>query len=410
MKPLNKDIQILAQSPIRSATTRCNELNGINLGQGVCDLPVQKAIKDAASAAIYNNQNLYSDNRGVSELRQALRHKIANFNLIDVNPDNELLITHGATGGYVSALKTLCDPGDEIILFEPFYGYHRNIAETLGITVKTVSINLNDYAFSIDELKQQISPKTKAIIICTPNNPTGKVFTKDELNTIGQLAIEQDLYVITDEMYEYFTYPGFKHVSFASLDERYWQRTITLSGFSKVFNITGWRLGYAYGPEELIVRMSQIQDLFYVCPVTPLQHAVAEALKLPESYYHELQDTFLHKRDLMVTTLRNIGFDVPNPQGAYYLLVDAKNGPLGQIDNLASTLLEESKVATVPGSAFYLDQNKGHSQLRFCFAQGEDKINQAIKKTLCLFQKSHPLTYLAIKMAHSWAITNNNAA
>src|SRR3990167_2922271 len=225
-KKLNQEVMDLRQSGIRSVTMRCNELGGVNLGQGVCDLPMAEEIKTAAYQAIAGNKNIYSDYRGVASLREVLAEKIKN-------------------------------------------------------------------------LKKVISKNTKAIILCTPNNPTGKVFTKQELLEIGKLAEEHDFYIITDEMYEHFIYPGHEHISIASLNN-FKARTLTISGFSKTYNMTGWRLGYVFGPAKLIEKIALVHDFFYVCPVTPLQYAGIQALQMPASYYEALQRSFLQKRDLMV--------------------------------------------------------------------------------------------------------------
>jgi aminotransferase len=382
MKPLNKHALTLKQSGIRSATVRCVELNGINLGQGTCDLPVQDVAKQAACNAINNDRNTYGEYRGNRKLRNLLAEKIARFNHVSVDPMTELLISHGATGAYVSAIRALFNAGDELVLFEPFYGYHKSVAELFGVGVKTVSLNLKDLSFDIDELKAAISEKTKAILICTPNNPTGKVFTKAELEAIGEVVIANDLYVLTDEMYEHFTYPGFEHTSFASLSPEHFKRTVTLSGFSKVFNVTGWRMGFAYGPEELMQRIALVQDLFYICPATPLQEGIIAALQMPESYYEELDKDFLEKRDLVCTALREMGFEFTTPQGAYYILATATNEQFLQLNNLAADLLEETGVAAVNGEAFYCAANKhkGSKQLRFCFAQNTQKLAQAMDK------------------------------
>ena|SRR3990167_6868686 len=378
-KKLNQEVMDLRQSGIRSVTMRCNELGGVNLGQGVCDLPMAEEIKTAAYQAIAGNKNIYSDYRGVASLREVLAEKIKNFNKVLVNPETEIAITHGATGAYVAALKTLFSPGDEIILFEPFYGYHLHVAKLFSINIKTVSIHIDDLSFDLNDLRKVISKNTKAIILCTPNNPTGKVFTKQELLEIGKLAEEHDFYIITDEMYEHFIYPGHEHISIASLNN-FKARTLTISGFSKTYNMTGWRLGYVFGPAKLIEKIALVHDFFYVCPVTPLQYAGIQALQMPASYYEALQRSFLQKRDLMVQGLRYLGFTCTEPQGAYYMLVDGSNLSFDSGEDLSSYLLERAKVAAVPGSAFYLTAEQGAKKLRFCFALNSECLEKAINQ------------------------------
>lgn len=260
--------ETLRQSGIRAASTECEKIGGINLGQGICDLPTPEVIKQAAIRAIEHEKNVYSACEGVFNLRQAIAHKIQTFNKIPVQAETEVLVTHGSTGAFICATMSLFNPGDEVILFEPFYGYHKNILELYQVQVKAVPINLDDLSVQMEDLEQAITPKTRAIIICTPCNPCGKVFSEQELLAIGEIAEHYDLAVITDEIYEYITYPGYKHVSFARL-KNFKERTITISGCSKTYNMTGWRLGYASGPAHVIAKMALVQDLVYVCPATP---------------------------------------------------------------------------------------------------------------------------------------------
>jgi len=367
----------LKQSAIRSVSLRCAELGGVNLGQGLCDIPVHADIKQAAKVAIENNKNLYAPHQGIADLRMKLVQKIKNFNHIQIQSEREILISHGSTGAFVACLKSLFNPGDEVILFEPFYGYHKSLLELSGVAVRAVPISLDDFILDIDLLEKTISSATKGLVICTPCNPSGKVFTKEELITLGRIAQKHGLYVITDEIYEYITYPGFQHVSLASLED-FSDFTITISGFSKTYNVTGWRVGYAYGPEAIIQQMSLVHDLLYICPPTPLQHALSEALLLDEAYYTQMREKFLHKRDLMLSSLRALGFPMPTPEGAYYLMMNGK--ALGIKDDLSFShrLLEEAKVATVPGRAFYLNPADGAGLVRLCYALEDIKLEEAL--------------------------------
>lgn len=369
----------LQPSYIRSLSKRCIEMGGINLGQGVCDIPTPAPIRQAAAEAMNANKNQYSSSQGLLEVREALAAKLCSYNRLPIRNSHQVMVSHGGTGAYVCALLTLMNPGDEIILFEPFYGYHRNIAELLGIVIKTVTIDLETYEIDQTELDAAISSKTKAMVICTPGNPSGKVFSQAELLSLGEFATKHNLYIITDEMYEYITYPGVEHVSPGALPGLF-ERTITLSGFSKTFNMTGWRLGYAAGPEEIIRRMSLLQDLIYVCPVTPLQHALTTALHFTVDYYAEMQASYLQKRDLMVAGLRDIGFKVKTPEGAYYLMLDLQQFNFRDDIDAADKILADCKVAVVPGRAFYLQAEAGQAYCRLCFAIERPHLEQALEQ------------------------------
>lgn len=369
----------LKQSGIRAANTRCTELGGIDLGQGVCKLPVNEVIKEAAKNAIDHNKNMYSPNRGLKQLREQLAVKIKSFNKINANPNSDILVSHGAIGAFVCAVQALFDPGDEVIVFEPYYGYHQGILALFDINISVVKINLSDFSFDINELKEAISNKTKGIIVCTPNNPTGKVFTRNELLTLGAIAEQHNLFMIVDEIYEYITYPEHKHISCASLSNN-WDRTITISGFSKTYHLTGWRLGYAYGPAEIITRMSLVQDLLYICPTTPLQYGTMAALSLKQEYYDDINKMFLRNRELVVAALRKMGFKVQSPQGAYYLMVDFSALPFANDEDAVNQLLEHAKVATVTGRSFFCDPNDGKYLIRVCYALNEPQIKIALEQ------------------------------
>lgn len=369
----------LKQSDIRNASARCNQIGGINLGQGICDLPIIELLKSSAIKAINGDKNIYSPCEGIYELREAIAKKLNSFNNIEVDPASEIIVTHGSTGAFVCAVMTLFNPGDEVILFEPFYGYHKNILKLNRVEVKTVPINLHDLTFDPADLAKTISAKTKGIVICTPCNPCGKVFSRSELQAIGEFADKYNLVVLSDEIYEYITYPGYEHVSPASLPILS-SRTITLSGFSKTYNMTGWRLGYAAGPDHILSKMALVQDLLYVCPVTPLQYAVISAFDLPESYYRDLRETYFHKSNYVTHELENMGFKPVVPQGAYYLMVDFSG--LGFVDDkeAAEVILNNAKVATVPGGSFYLNPIQGAKYIRICYALNEHKINLAMEQ------------------------------
>lgn len=376
---LSRYARDLKQSGIRAASVRCGELNGVNLGQGICDIQTDEVVKQAAIQAIAVGHNMYGAFQGLPELRQAIAKKLQSFNQMTVDPDTEVLVSTGATGAFVATVKALFDPGDEIIVFEPYYGYHCGILKLFNITVKSVKLSAEDYTFALSELQAAISPKTKGILVCTPNNPTGKVFTEAELLTIGALAQQHDLYLVVDEIYEYITYPGHRHVSMASLRD-FSERTVTISGFSKTYHVTGWRLGYVSGPAKIIEKMALIHDLLYVCPPSPLQHGALAALSMPASYYDTLRTVLLQKRDMMVAALRELGFIVQMPQGAYYLLVDISQLPFTDDEDAATKLLENAGVATVTGRSFYSDPALGRHKLRICYALSGEGLAQAVSQ------------------------------
>jgi len=376
---MNNIVMSLQQSKIREISKHCVSGVDINLGQGICDLPTNVEIRNKTCEAINNNLNMYSASEGIIDLRCAVRNKLVNFNNIPLNEvAHDVLITNGATGAFICSVITLFNPGDEIILFEPFYGCHRNILEFYQLKVKTVKINLADFSIDFNELAQQISSKVRGIVICNPCNPCGKVFSTEELNTIGKLAQKNGLWVISDEIYEYITYPAQRHVSFSSIKD-YAENSVTISGFSKTYNVTGWRLGYVAANKKIIEKMSIVQDLLYVCPATPLQYGMLQALSLPLDYYEALQTYYLLNRNIVVDTLKSIGATVPVPQGAYYAFADFSEVLAHTtIENLSSHLLNEAHVATIPGETFYVNPEDGHLKMRICYATNTANLQVAM--------------------------------
>ena len=368
------------QSGIRARTKLCTEIGGINLGQGVCDLPIDQGIKDAAALAINNDYNMYSPHEGLPELKQAIINKLKIYNNLHVTA-NEVLVTSGATGAFVSALKAMTRSGDEAIIFEPYYGYHKQLLELHNINIRTVMLGLEgNYPFSISDLSSQINARTKIIILCNPSNPSGKVFTKNELIEIAELAKKNNIHLITDEIYEHIVYSPYQHISVASFSE-YFNHVITISGLSKTYHMTGWRLGYAIGPAEVIKRMGLIHDLLYICAPTPLQMAGIQALQFPPIYYKQLQKTFTDNRNYLVDGLRNLGFEVQSPQGAYYLIADYRKLVFTSNTELfADILLYNTGVSTVPGKYFYTHSSDADFKIRFCFALANTHIIKALQQ------------------------------
>jgi aminotransferase len=375
----------LEQSDIRSVTRRVEAVDGINLGQGICDLPTPQPIKARAKQAVDADHSVYSHHAGIEPLRRAILEKVQRENEVPASHPDEVVVGVGSTGAFVSAAFTLLEEGDEVVLFEPFYGYHRNILELTGATLRYVPLGGPDSTFNPAAMNEVITPDTKAVIVNTPANPSGKVWTRDELSALLDVMEAHDLVAITDEIYEYMLYDGAEHVSLASLDGAY-ERTVTLSGFSKTYNVTGWRLGYGVAPGPIAEKMALMNDLLYICAPRPLQHAALAAFDTMEaSYIEQLQEDYAERRQLLCETLEAIGFDVPWPDGAYYTLADfspLRDRRAGFADDAAacSTLIEEAHIGSVTGQSFYEDDADGDSQLRFCFAKELPVLREACEQ------------------------------
>jgi len=367
MTQIAQRLQGLVQSDIRRMSRECERVGGINLGQGICDLPTLPIVAEGAIEAIRQNKATYSKFEGIDLLRQKIAAKLSHFNRFEVNPDDQLVVSVGSTGGFAAAAMATLNPGDEVILFEPFYGYHLNTLKILGINVKFVPLQAPDWTIDFDRLRAAFTPRTRGIVVCTPSNPCGKVFSVDEMEKIGALCREFSAWAYTDEIYEYIVYDGRQHRSMASL-ESCRDLTITISGFSKTFSITGWRIGYVAAPASIARAIGLVNDLFYVCAPTPLQWGVARALDIDDSYYRELAESYQQKRDILADALRAAGIAPLVPQGAYYMLADVSGLGFANSSEAADRLLAETGVASIPGSAFFASGG-GDQLLRFCFAK-----------------------------------------
>src|SRR5277367_6140844 len=319
----------LEQSEIRAMTMECDRVGGVNLAQGVCDTEVPTPVVEGAIQAIREGNNIYTRLDGIAPLREAIAQKLKRDNQLTVDPASEVLVTSGATGGFYSALLALLDPGDEIVLFEPFYGYHLNTIAALGIRPVTVPLALGSWALDLDRLRAAITPKTRALVINSPSNPCGKVFSRTELEAVAVIAEEHDLFIITDEIYEYFVFDGTEHISPATLPDMA-ERTISVSGLSKTFSITGWRIGYLTASARWLPSIAYFHDLTYVCAPSPFQYgAAAGLLQLPASFYTGLATEYKVKRDRICAALAAAGFTPHIPAGAYYVLADVSSLPSG---------------------------------------------------------------------------------
>jgi len=369
----------MVQSEIRAMSLECERLKGINLAQGVCDTEVPRPVAARAVEAIAQGHNIYTRLDGIATLRQAIAGKLARHNGLTADPDGEVLVTSGATAGFYAASMALFDPGDEVIQFEPFYGYHLNTLRALRVNAVSVPLSAPDWSLDFDALRAAITPRTRGIVINSPSNPCGKVFTLDELNSIAALAQEHDLFVLTDEIYEYFVFDGARHISVATLPGIA-ERTITISGLSKTFSITGWRVGYLVADKRWMGAIAYFHDLTYVCSPAPFQHAAAAGLlELPDSFYAGLATEYEAKRDKLCSALADAGLTPSIPQGAYYVLADVTRIPGATARDKARNLLRDTGVAAVAGTAFFAN-GRGENLLRFCFAKRDEDLAQACER------------------------------
>jgi aminotransferase len=372
------------QSEIRAMSVACAEAGGINLAQGVCDTDPPHPVVEAAIDAIRSGHNIYTRLDGIAPLRHAIAQKFASFNHLTVDPDREVLVTSGSTGGLHAAFMALLDPGDECIVFEPFYGYHVSTLLSQRVVPVIVSLDTPNWSLDFDRLRAAITPRTRGIILNTPANPSGKVFTRSELEALAALAIEHDFFVFTDEMYEYFLYDGAEHHSIATLPGMA-TRTITISGFSKTFSVTGWRLGYLAADARWLPSIGYFHDLTYICAPAPLQHgAAAGLLALSASFYEDMAVEYQAKRDAICASLTRAGLTPFIPEGSYYVLADASHTEGKTASQKARRLLADTGVAAVSGTAFFGFNRDGHNRgedlLRFCFAKKPAELAEACRR------------------------------
>ncbi|MEM6326020.1 MAG: aminotransferase class I/II-fold pyridoxal phosphate-dependent enzyme [Bacteroidota bacterium] len=387
MKPLAARTDALRQSDIRAITFAVHAHGGVNLGQGICDLPTPASIREGATDAIEAGHSIYTAYNGIRDLRERIAEKAHRFNGIEAD-ESQVVVSVGSTGAFVSACLALFEPGDEVILFEPFYGYHSGILRLFGVAPVAVPLATPDWRFDPAALEAAVTEKTKAVLVCTPANPSGKVWSREDLTAALAIAERHDLWCVTDEIYEHMLYDGRAHVSLATLPGAA-ERTVTLSGFSKTFNMTGWRLGYAIAPEAVAGTMGLVNDLMYICAPAPLQHGLASALPLPDAYYEEMLAAYDAKRTLLCETLTACGFGVTWPEGAYYVLANtrdlaASREGFADDQEAAHTLIEQAGVGSVPGNSFFADPADGRHWLRFCFAKEMDVLEDACDRLRAL--------------------------
>ena len=373
---LAKRVQYFSESVIREMTRLANQHGAINLGQGMPDFDTPAEVKQAACEAIQKGFNQYAITWGAPVLRQAIAAKAQSFNGIECDADANVTVCCGATECMMATMLALVDAGDEVVIFQPFYENYGPDALLSGATPVWVPLYPPDWSFDRDQLRRAFGPRTKAIIINTPNNPTGKVFTCDELTFIAGLCQEHDVYALADEIYEYIRYSDSPHISIATLPGMS-ERTVTISGLSKTFSMTGWRLGYCIAPAEITSGIRKAHDFLTVGAPHPLQIAGAAALALPQSYYDKLQSDYRRRRDLFLPYLRDAGFEFHEPEGAYYVMTDIT--ALGGTDDheFVRAMIRDVGVSAVPGSSFYSPRELGRTKVRFMFAKRDETLHEA---------------------------------
>lgn len=366
------------QSEIRAMSIACARVGGINLSQGVCDTPVPAAVLRCTEEVLRQDYNTYTHYAGLGILREAIAEKQQRFSGFAVDPRSEIVVSSGATGAMFCAFQALLSPCDEVIVFEPYYGYHLSTLTAAEAVPVLVPLGTPDWSFTVHDLERAVSAKTKGIIVNTPSNPSGKVFSREELEVIADFAERYDLFVFTDEIYEHFIYDC-SHISFAALPGMK-ARTITVSGFSKTFSITGWRLGYAICDARWATAIGYFNDLVYVCAPAPLQAGVAEGMRrLDDGCYAMLSEEYRIKRDRFCSALVEAGLTPSVPQGAYYVLADAGHLPGETAVEKAHFILDRTGVACVPGSAFF-GGGRGEHLVRFCYAKEDGVLEEASRR------------------------------
>lgn len=367
------------ESVIREMTRLANLHGAVNLSQGFPDFAAPEEVKDAARYAIAANVNQYAITWGSKPLRDAIAAKFTRLYGVPVDPEREVTVTCGSTEAMIATLLAVLDPGDEVVVMEPFYENYGPDAILSGASPVFVKLRPPDWSFDPDELRRAFSARTRAIIVNTPNNPTGKVFSRAELETIAALCREHDALAITDEIYEHILYDGATHVPMASLPGMA-ERTITINGMSKTYSVTGWRVGWAIAPAVLTSAIRKVHDFLTVGAAAPLQEAGARALALPDSYYLALAEAYARRRDLLVPILQRVGFRTHVPKGAYYVMTEIDG--LGWDDDVAFArhLVQDVGVAVVPGSSFYHDPSDGRRQVRFAFCKRDETLREAERR------------------------------
>ncbi len=381
--PVSRKAGQFTESVIREMTRLAMEYGALNLAQGFPDFPAPLEVKEAAVSAIRDDVNQYSVTWGAQGLRRAIAARFEHDTSVAVNPERELTVCCGATEAMVASLLAVVDPGDEVVVFEPFYENYGPDTIICGATPRYVALRPPQWTFDPDELAAAFSDRTRAVVLNTPNNPTGKVFSRAELSAIAELCQRWDAYAISDEIYQYLVYDGAQHVSIASLPGMR-ERSITINSLSKTYSVTGWRVGYAIAPPEVSNAIRKMHDFITVGAPAPLQEAGVAALRLPDSYYAALQAEYAGRRDRFLSALENAGFRCFRPRGAYYIMTDISSFGFESDVEFTRYLVREVGVAAVPGSSFYSRAELGRQQVRFCYSKTDATLNEAAQRLQCV--------------------------
>ena len=380
---ISRKASLFTESVIREMTREALKHGAVNLSQGFPDFAAPEDIKRVAMKAIADDINQYAITWGARDFREAIASKTSWYLGLDVNPETELTVTCGSTEGMIAAMMATVDPGEEVVVFEPFYENYAPDAILSDAKPRYVPLRAPDWSFDRDELRSVFNANTKAIIICNPNNPTGKVFTRDEMEFIAGLCQEFDALCFTDEIYEHILYPRdgaeIQHISMAQLDGMR-ERTVIVNSMSKTYSVTGWRVGYCIAPPEITSAIRKVHDFLTVGAAAPLQSAGAYALSLPAEYYDRLQSEYRARRDLLLPVLEKAGFGTFTPDGAYYIMTDISGFGFANDVEFTRHLIREVGVACVPGSSFYSVPERGAQQVRFCFCKKDETLKLAAER------------------------------
>lgn len=377
MKELSKRTKTFTDSVIRRMTRIANQYDAINLSQGFPDFDPPKEILNRLEQVAHEDYNQYAITWGAQNFRDALAKKQSKYMNLDLDSNKNIVITCGSTEAMMAAMMSVCDPNDKVIVFSPFYENYG--ADTILCGADPIYVPLHPPVFNFDkeELENAFKQNPKALILCNPSNPCGKVFSKEELEYIASLAIKYDTYVITDEVYEHIVYAPYKHTYFASLPGMF-ERTISCSSLSKTYSITGWRLGYCIAPENIIEQIKKVHDFLTVGAATPLQEAAVVGLEFSDAYYDELQKLYTHKKDLFINGLKELNIPHTEPQGAYYVMVDISEFGYDSDLDFCVDLIKNVGVAAVPGSSFFKEEENRY--IRFHFAKKDETLLAALDR------------------------------
>ena len=377
MKELSKKTKTFTDSVIRRMTRIANEYGAINLSQGFPDFDPPQEILNRLSEVAHEDYNQYAITWGAQNFRDALAKKQSKYMNLDLDSNKNIVVTCGSTEAMMAAMMSVCDPNDKVIVFSPFYENYG--ADTILCGADPIYVPLHPPVFNFDkeELENAFKQNPKALILCNPSNPCGKVFSKEELEYIASLAVKYDTYVITDEVYEHIVYAPYKHTYFASLPGMF-ERTISCSSLSKTSSITGWRLGYCIAPENIIEQIKKVHDFLTVGAAAPLQEAAVVGLEFSDAYYDELQKLYTHKKDLFLNGLKELNIPHTEPQGAYYVMVDISEFGYDSDLDFCVGLIKNVGVAAVPGSSFFKEEENRY--IRFHFAKKDETLLAALNR------------------------------